>query len=212
MSVPAFAPPPPPEPLAPEALGRLARPPGGGGGAPAAGLPRPAHARAGRGLRGGAAGPGFPQEQLAAGRGRRGRPTPTPSSTCWGARPGRRTRPGTPCTPMWPAHLGHADGVAVVDETGFLKQGTHSAGVARQYSGTAGRIANCQVGTFLAYAGPRGYALVDRGSCTCPRAGPTSRRACRPWAWRPTRPSPPSRSRPGACWPGPWTRGCRWPG
>ena len=59
-------------------------------------------------------------------------------------------------------HLGHADGVAVVDETGFLKQGTHSAGVARQYSGTAGRIANCQVGTFLAYAGPRGHALVDR--------------------------------------------------
>ena len=59
-------------------------------------------------------------------------------------------------------HLGHADGVAVVDETGFLKQGTHSAGVARQYSGTAGRIENCQVGVFLAYAGPRGYTLVDR--------------------------------------------------
>ena len=60
------------------------------------------------------------------------------------------------------AHLGHADGVAVIDETGFLKQGTHSAGVARQYCGTAGRIANCQVGVFLAYAGPRGHTLVDR--------------------------------------------------
>ena len=60
------------------------------------------------------------------------------------------------------SHLGHADDVGIIDETGFLKQGTHSAGVARQYSGTAGRIANSQVGVFLAYAGPRGHALVDR--------------------------------------------------
>ena len=60
------------------------------------------------------------------------------------------------------AHLGHADGVAVIDETGFPKQGTHSAGVARQYCGTLGKIGNCQVGVFLAYAGPRGHALVDR--------------------------------------------------
>ena len=60
------------------------------------------------------------------------------------------------------AHLGHADGVGIIDETGFLKQGTHSAGVARQYSGTAGRIANCQVGVFLDYAGPGGHTLVDR--------------------------------------------------
>ena len=59
-------------------------------------------------------------------------------------------------------HLGHADGVAVVDETGFPKQGRHSAGVARQYSGPAGRIENCRIGVFLAYAGPRGPALVDR--------------------------------------------------
>jgi hypothetical protein len=48
--------------------------------------------------------------------------------------------------------LGDPDGVLVVDETGFLKKGEHSVGVARQYSGTAGRIENCQVGVFLAYA------------------------------------------------------------
>jgi SRSO17 transposase len=59
-------------------------------------------------------------------------------------------------------HLGEAGGVLVVDETGFLKKGTKSAGVQRQYSGTAGRIENCQVGVFLAYASPRGRALVDR--------------------------------------------------
>jgi len=53
-------------------------------------------------------------------------------------------------------------GVLVVDETGFLKKGDKSAGVARQYTGTAGRIENCQVGVFLAYETPRGHALVDR--------------------------------------------------
>jgi SRSO17 transposase len=46
-------------------------------------------------------------------------------------------------------HLGARDGVLVVDETGFLKKGTKSAGVQRQYSGTAGRIENCQLGVFL---------------------------------------------------------------
>jgi SRSO17 transposase len=49
-------------------------------------------------------------------------------------------------------HLGAADGVLIVDETGFLKKGEHSVGVARQYSGTAGRIENVQIGVFLAYA------------------------------------------------------------
>jgi SRSO17 transposase len=53
-------------------------------------------------------------------------------------------------------------GVLVVDETGFLKKGTKSAGVQRQYSGTAGRVENCQVGVFLALAGSRGRALIDR--------------------------------------------------
>jgi SRSO17 transposase len=59
-------------------------------------------------------------------------------------------------------HLGDPDGVLVVDETGFLKKGTKSCGVARQYTGTAGRIENAQVGVFLAYATPAGHALIDR--------------------------------------------------
>jgi SRSO17 transposase len=59
-------------------------------------------------------------------------------------------------------HLGDARGVLVVDETGFLKKGTKSVGVARQYSGTAGRTENCQVGVFLAYAGRQGRAFLDR--------------------------------------------------
>jgi SRSO17 transposase len=59
-------------------------------------------------------------------------------------------------------HLGDPGAVLVVDETGFLKKGTKSAGVQRQYSGTAGRIENCQVGVFLAYASRHGHALVDR--------------------------------------------------
>ena len=58
--------------------------------------------------------------------------------------------------------LGDADGVLVVDETGFVKKGEHSVGVARQYSGTAGRIENAQVGVFLCYASRHGAALIDR--------------------------------------------------
>jgi SRSO17 transposase len=61
------------------------------------------------------------------------------------------------------ASMGSLDAVLIPDETGFLKKGTMSAGVARQYSGTAGRIENCQVGVFLAYAVPGGgRALIDR--------------------------------------------------
>src|SRR5216110_3337898 len=59
-------------------------------------------------------------------------------------------------------HLGDREGVLIADETGFLKKGTRSAGVQRQYSGTAGRTENCQVGTFLAYASVHGHALIDR--------------------------------------------------
>ena len=58
--------------------------------------------------------------------------------------------------------LGDPSGVLVLDETGFLKKGSHSVGVARQYSGTAGRIENCQIGVFLGYASPKGQALIDR--------------------------------------------------
>jgi len=59
-------------------------------------------------------------------------------------------------------HLGDAEGVLLVDESGFLKKGTKSVGVKRQYSGTGGRVENCQVGVFLAYVGARGRAFLDR--------------------------------------------------
>jgi SRSO17 transposase len=59
-------------------------------------------------------------------------------------------------------HLGDAGAVLVVDETGFLKKGSKSVGVQRQYSGTAGRGENCQVGVFLTYATPRGHTYLDR--------------------------------------------------
>jgi SRSO17 transposase len=59
-------------------------------------------------------------------------------------------------------HLSDPDGVAILDETGFLKKGTKSAGVQRQSSGTAGRIENCQIGVFLGYASRHGQVLIDR--------------------------------------------------
>ncbi len=59
-------------------------------------------------------------------------------------------------------HLGDPGAVLVVDETGFLKKGSRSAGVARQYSGTAGRVENCQIGVFLGYASLAGRTFLDR--------------------------------------------------
>ncbi len=59
-------------------------------------------------------------------------------------------------------HLGDAQAVLVLDETGFVKKGQKSCGVQRQYSGTAGRIENCQIGVFLGYASRHGQALIDR--------------------------------------------------
>src|ERR671928_915115 len=59
-------------------------------------------------------------------------------------------------------HLGDPEAVLVVDETGFVKNGRHSAGVARQYCGTVGKVENCQVGVFLAYGSRKGHALIDR--------------------------------------------------
>ncbi len=59
-------------------------------------------------------------------------------------------------------HLGDGDAVLVVDETGFIKKGEKSAGVQRQYSGTAERIENSQIGVFLAYASAKGRTLLDR--------------------------------------------------
>jgi SRSO17 transposase len=75
-------------------------------------------------------------------------------------------------------HLGDPAGVLVVDETGFLKKGTKSAGVARQYSGTAGRIENCQIGVFLGYASPAGRTFLDR-ELYLPKAWIEDRGRCR---------------------------------
>jgi SRSO17 transposase len=59
-------------------------------------------------------------------------------------------------------HLGDADAVLVIDETGFLKQGKASCGVGRQYTGSAGKITNCQIGVFAAYVSRHGHAFIDR--------------------------------------------------
>ena len=75
-------------------------------------------------------------------------------------------------------HLGDADAVLVLDETGFLKKGVRSAGVQRQYSGTAGRIENAQVGVFLGYASRHGHALVDR-ALYLPKGWAQDRARCR---------------------------------
>jgi SRSO17 transposase len=74
-------------------------------------------------------------------------------------------------------HLGERDGVLMVDETGFLKKGTRSAGVQRQYSGTAGRIENCQLGVFLAYTTSRGRTLIDR-ELYLPKSWTADRKRC----------------------------------
>jgi len=58
--------------------------------------------------------------------------------------------------------LGDEDGIGIVDETGFLKKGSKSVGVKRQYTGTAGKVENCQVGVFLAYRAAGGRAFLDR--------------------------------------------------
>ena len=58
--------------------------------------------------------------------------------------------------------FGEEDGIGIVDETGFLKKGTKSVGVKRQYCGTAGKIENCQVGVFVTYYTNRGYTFLDR--------------------------------------------------
>jgi SRSO17 transposase len=59
-------------------------------------------------------------------------------------------------------YLADPTAIGVLDETGFLKKGSHSAGVTRHYSGTAGRVENCQIGVFLTYASPHGQTLLDR--------------------------------------------------
>jgi SRSO17 transposase len=74
-------------------------------------------------------------------------------------------------------YMGDPHAVLVFDETGFLKKGQQSAGVARQYSGTAGRVENCQIGVFLAYASVHGHALLDR-ALYLPKAWTDDRARC----------------------------------
>ncbi|MEU5191624.1 IS701 family transposase [Streptomyces klenkii] len=74
-------------------------------------------------------------------------------------------------------HLG-PDGVLIIDDTGFIKKGTTSAGVSRQYTGTSGKIDNCQIGVFAAYATTRGRALVDR-ELYLPKSWTADRERCR---------------------------------
>jgi SRSO17 transposase len=75
-------------------------------------------------------------------------------------------------------YLAPKDAIGVIDETGFLKKGIHSAGVARQYSGTAGRVENCQIGVFLAYASEHGQTLLDR-ELYLPKEWTADRERCR---------------------------------
>jgi len=75
-------------------------------------------------------------------------------------------------------HLGQENGVLILDETGFVKKGDKSVGVKRQYSGTAGRIENCQIGVFLCYASDKGAAFIDR-SLYLPKDWAQDRERCR---------------------------------
>ena len=74
--------------------------------------------------------------------------------------------------------MGDQRGVYILDETGFLKKGKKSVGVQRQYSGTAGRVENCQIGVFLAYATQTGQTLVDR-ELYLPKSWTQDRQRCR---------------------------------
>ncbi|MFF7097435.1 transposase [Streptomyces rubradiris] len=69
------------------------------------------------------------------------------------------------------------DDVLIIDDTGFLKKGTTSAGVSRQYTGTSGKIDNCQIGVFAAYP-PARAEPCSTGSSSCPRPGPKTE-----WCW-----------------------------
>src|SRR5262249_37807509 len=89
-------------------------------------------------------------------------PHPMAFSICWAVPAGMPSRCVDDLRAYVVDHLGDPEGVLIVDETGFLKKGEQSAGVQRQYSGTAGRIENCQVGVFLAYYTSCGHTFLDR--------------------------------------------------
>ena len=105
-------------------------------------------------------------------------------------------------------YLGDPAAVLVVDETGFLKKGTTSVGVQRQDSGTAGKVDNCQLGVFLAYASARGRAFIDR-ELYLPRSWTNDPTRCLAARVPRRSGSGPSPSWPGSCWSAPWMLGCR---
>jgi len=65
--------------------------------------------------------------------------------------------------------LTDSESILIIDETGFIKKGIHSVGIKRQYSGTAGRIENSQIGMFLCYTGNSGNTFIDRGTVSAAR-------------------------------------------
>ena len=95
------------------------------------------------------------------------------------------------------AEMGEPDGVLMFDETGFVKKGTDSVGVARQYCGPLGKVENCQVGVFMGYVAHVKAMLSWTSGCSCPKSGGRTR-------MRPAVPSvtclPNSRSRANRSW------------
>src|SRR5579859_7470687 len=85
---------------------------------------------------------------------------------------------------IWREKLGDPTAVVVIDETGFMKKGTKSVGVVPQYSETAGKIGNCPIGVFMAYASRKGHILMDRELYQASVSGPTMRRVVKKQAFQ----------------------------
>jgi len=102
------------------------------------------------------------------------------------------------------AGLGQEDAVAAIDETGFIKKGDKSAGVARQYCGASGKLDNCQVGVFLSWQTAKGHALSRSGALLAPGMDSTTRSVVGRPAFPRTLPLGPNPS-----WPAAWSSG-RW--
>jgi hypothetical protein len=139
------------------------------------------------------------------------RPPRTGCSGCWPPPGGTRIWSVTTCAARWWSTWATLVGCWWWTRPGFLKKGTTSVGVQRQYSGTAGKVDNCQLGVFLASASSRG-GRSSTGELYLPKAWTNDRARCRA-ARVPeevgfqTKPS-----WPGSCWNARWRPGCRLPG